>query len=70
MRQALETTNYDSIAQFWENHGVMDKEDYCTCCFSEWVLLIQPSCYPAPCSQVNSGLARGRCLDELNALYA
>ncbi|KAH7957760.1 hypothetical protein HPB52_022642 [Rhipicephalus sanguineus] len=28
MRQALGTTNYDSMAQFWERHVVMDKAEY------------------------------------------
>ncbi|KAH7951208.1 hypothetical protein HPB52_006309 [Rhipicephalus sanguineus] len=28
MYQALETTNYDSMAQFREHHGVMDKAEY------------------------------------------
>ncbi|XP_042149867.1 uncharacterized protein LOC121837984, partial [Ixodes scapularis] len=28
MHQALETTNYDSIEQFWEHHGVADKAEY------------------------------------------
>ncbi|XP_042150314.1 uncharacterized protein LOC120844489 [Ixodes scapularis] len=28
MHQALETTNYDSMEQFWEHHGVADKAEY------------------------------------------
>ncbi|XP_075526543.1 uncharacterized protein LOC142558274 [Dermacentor variabilis] len=28
MHQALETTNYDSLQQFWEHHGITDREQY------------------------------------------
>ncbi|KAH7983312.1 hypothetical protein HPB52_010816 [Rhipicephalus sanguineus] len=28
MHQALGTTNYDSMAQFWEHHGIVDKAEY------------------------------------------
>ncbi|KAH7940289.1 hypothetical protein HPB52_022826 [Rhipicephalus sanguineus] len=28
MHEALETTNCDSMAQFWEHHGVVDKPVY------------------------------------------
>ncbi|KAG0428088.1 hypothetical protein HPB47_024886 [Ixodes persulcatus] len=28
MHQAVETTNYDSMEQFWEHHGVTDKVEY------------------------------------------
>ncbi|KAH7972147.1 hypothetical protein HPB52_007835 [Rhipicephalus sanguineus] len=28
MHRALETTIHDSMAQFWEQHGVMDKAEY------------------------------------------